>query len=151
MSNDKLVIDLGRFNLTNPQRKAVHHAIHKAVANQLERFLTSPEEEVREEDIVPATLSRGMDAAAISAATANLQVTFLNANTGLTELTAILNGQRQSIAKSGSISFPNVESGDLILLQKTGNGSCLITIDVGAVPMQVSFPPGKFNDQFFIN
>ena len=152
MSNNKLVIDLRRFKLTNPQRQALHNAIHKAVVKQLEKFLNSPEEDEPEEEAdAPAIASRGMEAAAIRSATANLHVTFLNTNPGLSNLTAILNGEKKSVTETGEISFSNVESGDLILLQKTGNGNCLITIDIGAVPMQVSFPPGKFNDQFFIN
>ena len=154
MSNNKLVIDLTRLHISPQQRQALHNAIHKSVAKQLEKILKAPEQELPEADAeaaMPAVASRGMEAAAISTVTAHLHVTFLNTNPGLSNLTAVLNGQKQSITQTGILSIPNVASGDLILLQKTGNGSCLITIDMQAIPMQVSFPPGKFNDQFFIS
>jgi len=148
MSNDKLIIDLRRLNLSNKQRQALHNAIHKTVTKQLEKI-----PDAAEEPSVPpaAVMTRGGGAAAPLTMTAKLHVTFFNVDPGNSELTAILNDEKQTLNQSGIISFNNVKSADMILIQVKSLGKSTITIDVSADPMQMSFPPGKFNDQFFVN
>lgn len=147
MSNDKLIIDLRRLKLTNKQRQALHNAIHKTVTKQLEKITDAAEEQS-----APAgVMTRGGTAAAVRTMTAKLQITFFNVDPGNSKLTAILNDEEKTVHQSGVISFNNVQSGDMILIQVKSLGRSTVTIDVSADPMQMSFPPGGFQDQFFIN
>ncbi len=148
MSNDKLVIDLRRLKLTDKQRQALHNAIHKTVTKQLEKITDTAEDQSGS----AAGMARGvLEAASALTMTANLHVTFFNVDPGNSELTAILNGNSKKITQSGKISFSNVKSGDMILIQVTSLGNTTITIDISADPMQLNFGPGNSNDLFFVN
>jgi hypothetical protein len=83
--------------------------------------------------------------------TATLTITFTNVNPGLSKLTAIHKGERKTVKQSDEISFGDVESGDLILIQGKSLGTTNVKIDVSADPAEMNFDPGKFNDNFSIN
>lgn len=148
MNNNKLVIDLRRLNLTNKQRQSLHNAIHKTVTKQLQKISDTTDETANADTDAVTEQTAGAASAVIM--TANLQVTFYNTDPG-SKFTAILNGQKQTITKTDTIRLDGVKSGDMILIQVVSLGKSTVTIDISADPMQMSFPPGRFNDQFFVN
>ncbi|HVE60940.1 MAG TPA: hypothetical protein VNA26_03925 [Chitinophagaceae bacterium] len=144
MAKDKLVIGLA-VSLTDRQRKRLHKAIHKTIASQIKRAETANNKRKQ-----PKRATRSATAT-VKKKTANLEVTFRNTEPGLSELTAILNSEEQTITESGTITFPNVQSGDIIIIQGTSLGSTTVTIDISAEPIQFNFEPGNFNGNFFID
>jgi len=148
MSKNKLVIDLRRIALTDEQRRVLHNAIHKAVTAQLKKIESTGKKKKKPKKGV---MKLAPEKAEVQTMTTHLEVAFLATNPGLSKLTAILNGQKQTITKSGTITLTNVESSDIILIQGESLGMTTVTIDISAEPMQMSFSPGSFNDNFFIN
>lgn len=150
MSKNKLIIDLRRIKLSDKQSKDLHQAIHEVVTTQLDKLADSRGNKnktaKKESDNVETTF-----AADSTTITANLNVKFFNVNPGKSELKAILNDEEQVIDRSGIISFSNVESGNIIVIQGKSLGITTVTIDISADPTQMNFSPGHFNDNFFIN
>jgi hypothetical protein len=144
MSKDKIVIGL-EVSLTDKQRKSLHKAIHKTIAAQIKKAETAS---AKKKETTRRT--RGATVT-IEKKTANLEVTFRNVNPGLSELTAILNNEEETLDQSGTITFPEVQSGDIIIIQGTSLGTTTVTIDVSAEPIQFNFQPGNFNGNFFID
>ncbi|MDQ3683055.1 MAG: hypothetical protein M3352_08300 [Bacteroidota bacterium] len=144
MSKDKLVIGLA-VTLTDKQRKSLHKAIHKTIASQIKKVEAAnskKRETTRRTRSATVTVKKKI---------ANIEVIFRNTDPGLSELKAILNSEEQTIDQSGTITFSNVQSGDIIIIQGTSLGSTTVTIDVSAEPIQFNFEPGNFNGNFFID
>ncbi|MFN2440067.1 MAG: hypothetical protein ABR503_12765 [Chitinophagaceae bacterium] len=144
MAKDKLVIGLA-VSLTDRQRKSLHKAIHKTIASQIKRAETANNKKKQTK-----RTTRSLTAT-VKKKTANLEVIFRNTEPGLSELTAILNSEEQTITQSDTIPFSNVQSGDIIIIQGTSLGSTTVTIDISAEPIQFNFEPGNFNGNFFID
>ena len=147
MSKNKIIIDLRRIALTDKQRKNIHEALHKAVLNQLKKNDNNDGGKNKSKKSTKGLLK----AATSLAKTANLKVDFTSTNPTLSELKAILNNEEQTITKSGTITFNNVQPGDIIIVQGESLGTTLVTIDISADPTLMTFKPGHFNDNFFIN
>lgn len=162
MNRNKLTIDLRRIALTDKQLKDLHNAIHKTVATHLQKAekanaAKKPAASKAKKPKKAAPMLEGVEApppaaaAATATKTANLSITFTNTNPGKSDLTAILNGVSKNVKQSGTLSFPGVNSGDIIIVQGKSLGTTTVTIDISADPMQMNFGPGHFNDNFFIN
>ena len=142
---NQLVIDLGKISLTNEQRKILQAVIHKAVAGKMKGIQAANKKEDN------TALPKVTAAKAVAGVTANIEVTFTNTNPGLSNLTATLRGKQKKLDQSGTISFNNVRTADIILIQADSLGSTTATIDISADPMQLNFPPGAHSGSFFIN
>jgi len=141
MSKNKIVIDLRRTPLTPDQTTDLHAALHKTIVSQLKKAAAAP----------PPPKSKAKLAVAAAPQTAVLTVTITGTNPGLSNISANLNGTVKSITKSGTISFDNVNSGDIIAISGDSLGTTSITISVSADPINMNFPPGHINGNFFIN
>jgi hypothetical protein len=147
MNRNKIVIDMTKVQLNDAQRKKLHEAIHLTVLRQLKKIKP---EKIKKRG--PLKLKRGsLSAREIQTKTANLKIDFTNTNPGLSELTATLNEQSQTVTESTTITFTNVQSGDIIKVKGESLGITTVTIDIDANPTQMNFIPGHFNDNFFIN
>ncbi len=144
MSKDKLVIGLA-VTLTDKQRKSLHKAIHKTVASQIKKAESANNKKKETKK------TTGSSTVTVKKKIANLEVIFRNTDPGLSELKAILNDEEQTINQSDTITFSNVQSGDIIIIQGESLGSTTVTIDVSAEPIQFNFVPGNFNGNFFID
>jgi hypothetical protein len=149
---NKLVIDLGKINLTDDQRRSPHTAaLHKTAAKEIksaEKANTKKPKVIEAPGTVP--ILRGAAVAATGAKTANLSVTFTNTNPGDSNLTATLDTAEKELTQSGSISFKNVQRPDIILIEVDSPGSTTITIDISAQSAEMNFPPGN-SGNFVIN
>jgi hypothetical protein len=143
MSKDKLVIGLA-VSLTDKQRKSLHKAIHKTIASQIKKAETANKKKQTKRTTRSSTVT-------VKKKIAHLEVIFRNTDPGLSKLKAILNDEEQTINQSDTITFSNVQSGDIIIIQGTSLGSTTVTIDVSAEPIQFNFVPGNFNGNFFID
>lgn len=137
MAKNKLVISLG-VDLSAKQRQRLHKALHKTVSSQLKKLKT-------------VAAKRAMKKAAAAGMTVHLHADFSSTNPGLSEFKAILNDDEKTLDQSGTVSFDNVQSGDIIAIQVDSDGSSTITIDVSADPTQFNFGPGNHNGNFFID
>lgn len=147
---NQLVIDLGKITLNAEQRKILQAGIHKAVAAKLKRIDTGRKKtDVGKKEA--KSLTRGGLRAVAAVTTATIKVDFTNTNPGTSEITATLKGQKKTLNQSGSISFTNVNSADIIRVQVDSLGSTTATIDINADPTQLNFPPGSHSGRFFIN
>ena len=82
--------------------------------------------------------------------TATISAVFTNTNPGGSKLTATFNNQSKSISSTGKISFSNVNSSDIILVQVNSLGISDITIDIPADPSSFHFLPGSHSGEFEI-
>jgi len=143
MKRKKLTIDLGNTTISDPQMKKLLADVHTAVKTNLAKMQPPA---AKKKIPVKKTLS----AAAPATITATITATFNNTNPGLSELIAICNGSTKKLSQSGDISFPNLISGDVIIIQGKSLGNSDISIDVKASPMQMKFVPGTFNFNFIL-
>jgi hypothetical protein len=152
MSKNKIVIDLRRTPLTPEQTKDLHTAIHKTVVNQLKKSPPAPAS--AKSNAAGKAPGKAMKLAAVAASgpqTANLSITITGANPGKSNISAELNGVTKSVSKSGTLTFNNVNSGDIISLDGDSLGATTITIDISADPASMNFPQGHIDGNFFIN
>jgi hypothetical protein len=138
MSKGKIVLDLRKVAMTPDQTATLHAALHKTVVGHLNA-------------IARETSTGAAPVAQPAVREASLTVKITGTAAGDSTVTAILNGQSHTINKSGTIDLGAVKSGDIVGIQGSSQGTTTITIDVSADPAMLSFPPGAFNDDFFIN
>ena len=144
---NQIVLDLGENSLTDKQLKSLQKALHKTVVKKL-----TDSKAIATKQAESKPISKGIATAPDKGKTAELQVDFLNSDTGLNELTAIYNGTSKTLNQSGSISFDGLKKRDFIDLEGFGPGKKIITITgVNASPMQFSFAEGQnINGSFLI-
>jgi hypothetical protein len=145
---NKIILDLGKVELTREQRKLLQAGIHKTVAAKMKSIHAFNKQKIKNE--APKLLS-DTEPVSIAQSTATIDVSFTNVNPGASELTATCKGQQKKIMQSSSISFKNISTGDTILIQVDSLGSTTATIDISADPAQMNFPPGSHGGTFFIN
>jgi len=146
-TKNQIVLDLGDNNLSDKQLKSLQKALHKTVVKNLTAI--KPSTKSQQEEISISEIER---TASDNGKTAELQVDFLLSDTGLNELTAILNGEEKTLNQSGSIKFDGVKKNDFIDIEGFGPGKKIITITgVNASPMQLAFSEGQhINGSFLI-
>lgn len=111
----------------------------------------SPKNEKKVVTKPPAPIARKRTRGIATLVTATIDVIFTNTNPGLSRLVGTCNGLERVLTQSGAISFPNVGSGDIILIQVDSLGSTTATIDISATPTNLNFAPGVHSGTFFIN
>ncbi|HVZ96609.1 MAG TPA: hypothetical protein VG847_07025 [Chitinophagaceae bacterium] len=146
MTKNKVVLDLEKINLTDRQLHSLNKSIHKVVAARLKTITAArPKKTYRKAAYTELRM------AAAGSMTAQLSVTFTNTIPGDSSLTAIYNGESQTLTQSGTLTFHNVKHGDTILVQDYSLGDTAVNIDISADPTQMNFTPGHHVDQFLIS
>jgi hypothetical protein len=148
--SNRISIHLGKISLTGEQRKNLHTSIRDAIGKQIK---VAQKENSKKEAITKPPNTRGLVRAAekVEGKTATLDVKFNIVDTHLSHLTATHDDDIKVINESDTISFNNVKTGDTIDIDGDSNGSTLVTIDINAKPMKMSFDPGQhINGGFFI-
>lgn len=80
-----------------------------------------------------------------------LTITFKNVAAGNSLIVATCNGERSTRTTSGTITFSGVKKDDIIGIDGSSAGKTKIEINVDAIPQEMNFEPGNFNDNFLIN
>jgi hypothetical protein len=148
---NQVVIDLGKIELSDEQRKDLQNALHKTVSKNLKNLNASKKgvPTLKTMSNTRSLLTTAVETEA-DTKTANLTVTFTDTEPGLSNLNATCNGVEKTITRSGKITFENVTAGNRIKIKGDSLGHTTVTIDIGASPTQMNFPPGHFNGSFFI-
>lgn len=130
---NQIIIDLSKMKLSSVQRKAIQDALHTTVVKQLKKLT---EDDTDDDDSKEKV--------------ATLKVKFESATQNVVTATHNLK-DKQTVTKSGKISFKNVVIGDSIEVKGTSLGITTISIDVDADPTSKTFPIGKIGIIFTIN
>lgn len=144
MKRKKFTIDLGYSQLTDNRMKKLLSDIHSAVNKNLKKNKTTSTVKSK-----PRGRILNVETSA-QKVTATIMATFTQANPGLSELHATLQGVTKKLTQTGTLEFINVATGDVIMIQGKSLGNSEISIDVKASPPKMKFAPGTFNFNFFI-
>lgn len=140
MKKTKLTIDLGNTQLTADQKAKLLDVVHKAVSTNVK-----PQ---ADEHKLPGAVQRSVNtlgmapAAPATAPAITINVQFKD--TDASSLTAMCQGQQQTISESDNIVFDNIQTPGNLLIMGKSLGTTTVTITPCASPSPQTFPAGVF-------
>lgn len=139
MKKTKLTIDLGNIELTAKQKSKLLDAVHKTVGTKLKSKANSMAGGGAGSS-GPATLTE----AAPATKTATVSATFKTVDAGLSELTASIGAQQQTVNQTGKMVFNNITTPAVLMIKGKSLGTTTVTVDIPSNPQTMDFQPGTF-------